>query len=277
MTVKIVTDSTCDLPTSVLRELDIRVVPADVIYRGRVYKDRVDIGQDTLFTLLRYDDEVPTTAAPPPAYFTEVYEQLASETDEIVSLHVTSEHSAIYDSARRGSENVVKHCHVEVIDSRQVSMGLGFLAMDAAVAASRGASLAEVLELIRTEIPRIHLYAAFDTMRYLMLGGRVNKIIGTLGTTLNVKLLLTIKDGRLRLAGIARTYQKAVERLISLTEKVGTPKEWSVAYTTIQKDAQSMADYLGHKCPPGRVPITRVGPGLGVHGGPGALAIAFKM
>jgi DegV family protein with EDD domain len=277
MTVRIVTDSTCDLPASVLQELEISMVPADVVHRGRAYKDRVDISHDDLFDLLERDYEVPTTAAPPPASFTEVYEGLARETDEIVSLHVTSEHSAICDAARRGSENVTKRCQIEVIDSRQLSMGLGFLAMDAAGAAKRGASLTEVAELIRREIPLIRLYAVFDTMRYLMLGGRVNKVIGTLGTTLKVKLLLTVRDGRLRPAGIARTYPAALDRLASLTEQLEDLEEWSVAYTTNEGDARVVAERLGHVGSPRRVPLTRVGPGLGVHGGPGALLTAAKL
>ena len=253
MTVRVVTDSTCDLPSSVLQELEIGMVPADVVHRGRAYKDRVDISHDELFDLLERDDEVPTTAAPPPASFTEVYEGLAEETDEIVSLHVTSEHSAIYDAARRGSENVTKRCNIEVIDSRQLSMGLGFLAMDAAEATKRGASLTEVTELVRQEIPLIRVYAVFDTMRYLMLGGRVNKVIGTLGTTLKVKLLLTVRNGRLRPAGIARTYPAALERLASLTEKLEALEEWSVAYTTNQEDAQAVAEHLG-RAPPDACP-----------------------
>ena len=141
-------------------------------------------------------------------------------------------------------------------------MGLGFLAMDAAEAAERGASLREVVELIREEIPLMHLYAAFDTMRYLMLGGRVNKVIGILGTTLKAKLLLIVRDGRLRPAGITRTYPRALERLLSLTEKLEALEEWSVAYTTNGEDARAVAEHVGQICSPGRVPVTRLGPAL---------------
>jgi DegV family protein with EDD domain len=277
MSARVVTDSACDLPTSVLEQLGISMVPADVIHRGHAYKDRVDISHDKLFSLLEQGSEVPTTAAPSPGSFTEVYNRLAEETDEIVSLHTTSEHSAIYDAALRGSENVTQPCRIQVVDSRQISMGLGFLAMDAAEAARDGASLKEVVQQVRREIPLIHLYAAFDTMRYLTLGGRVNRLIGTLGTTLNVKLLLTIRDGRLRLAGVARTFPRAIDRLVSLMEKLGELEEWSVVYTTNREEAETLAQRLSQISPPGRVPMTRLGPGLGVHGGPGALITVTKV
>ena len=276
MTVKIVTDSTCDLPDSALEKLGITMVPADVIYEGKVYKDRVDISFDELYEILERGPNVPTTAAPPPAYFTEAYERLAGETDEIVSLHVTSEHSAVFDAALRGSENVTSNCRVEVVDTRLLTMGMGLLVMDAAEAANRGASLEEVIGLVKREIPLMRIYAAFDTMRYLTLGGRINRIVGNLGTTLRVRLLLTVRDGRLQPAGVARTYKRAIERLASLIEKVGEIEEWSVVYSTERDVAEAVAERLSKICPPGRVPIARLGPGLGVHGGPGAVLAVAK-
>lgn len=276
MTVRIVTDSACDLPDAVLEELGITMVPADVIYEGKVYKDRVDISYDELYEMLEHGATVPTTAAPPPAYFTEVYERLAEETDEILSLHLTSEHSAIYDSALKGCENVSGSCRIEVLDTRALTMGVGLLAMDAAEAANRGASLGDVLDLVRQQIPRMRLFAGFDTMRYLTLGGRINKVVGSLGTTLRVRILLTVRDGRIRPAGVARTYKQAIERVASLAEKVGDIEEWSVVYSTVRDAAETVAERLSRICPPGRVPIARLGPGLGVHGGPGAVLVAIK-
>ena len=277
MTVKIVTDSTCDLPDSVLEELGITMVPADVIHEGKVYKDRVDISQDEVFEMLEREPNVPTTAAPPPGYFTEAYERLAEETDEIASLHVTSEHSAVYDSALKGSENVKRKCRIEVVDTRMISMGLGFLAMDAAEAANGGLSLDGVVELVKRMMPRMRLYLAFDTLRYLTLGGRINRVIGNLGTTLKIRPLLTMRDGRLCLAGVARTYKQAVERLVAFNEKLGEIEKWSVVYSTGRDVAEAVADRLSRLCPPGRVPIARLGPALGVHGGPGAIVTAAKL
>ena len=125
----------------------------------------------------------------------------------------------------------------------------------------------------------MRLYAAFDTMRYLTLGGRVNGVIGAIsaiGTTLRVKLLLTMRDGRLRPAGVARTYPRAIDRLVSLTEKLGEVEEWSVVYSTGRDTAEAVAERLARICPPGRVPVARLGPALGVHGGPGAIITVAK-
>ncbi|MDP3063547.1 MAG: DegV family protein [Chloroflexota bacterium] len=277
MTVRIVTDSTCDLPSSVLESLRISMVPVDVIRDGRPYKDGVDISHDELYQLLGQSEEVPTTAAPPPARFAETYERLAEETDGIVSLHLTSEHSAVCDVARRARENLGRPCTIQVMDSRSISMGLGMLVMDAAEAANRGASLKEVVQLVEREIPMIRAHAAFDTMRYLALGGRVNKVVGSVGAVLSIRLLLTIRDGRLRPAGIARTYPRAIDRLLLLTEQLGRIAEWSVVYSTDRGQAEEVAERMARICPRGRVPITRLGPALGVHAGPGVIAVVAKV
>ncbi len=277
MTVKIVTDSGCDLPESVLEEYGITMVPVDVIHEGKVYKDRVDISHDELFEMLEREPTVPTSAAPPPGYFTAAYERLAEETDEIVSLHLTSQHSAVYDSARKGSENVKRKCRIEVVDTQSISMGLGLLAMDAAEAANSGLSLDGVVELVKRIMPRIRLFGAFDTMRYLTLGGRISKVIGNLGTTLRVRPLLTVNEGRISLAGVARTYKQAVERLVAFNEKLGEIEKWSVVYSTGRDVAEAVAERLSRLCPPGKVPIARLGPALGVHGGPGTIITAAKL
>ena len=277
MVVKVVTDSTCDLPDSVLQERGITMVPATVVYRGKAYRDRVDISYDRLFEILQYEDEVPTTAAPPPAHFSQAYERLAEGADGIISLHVTSEHSGICDSASRGSENVGKACRIRVLDTRQISMGIGLLALDAAEAAAQGAALEEIVALVERNIPCMRLYGAFDTMRYLTLGGRMNRTIGNLGTVLRIKPLLTVKSGRIIRAGLARTYSHAIDRVVSMTLEAGEIEEWSVVYSTDRDVADEIAGRLSRACPPGRVPIARLGPALGVHGGPGAILVAAKL
>lgn len=277
MVIKVVTDSTCDLPDSVLEEKGIAMVPATVVYKGRAYRDRVDISCDRIFEILRAGGEVPTTAAPPPAHFSQVYGQFAGDGDGIISLHVTSEHSGIFDSALRGSENVGKACKICVVDTRQVSMGIGLLALDAAEAAAQGASLDEIMALVQRNIPRVRIFGAFDTMRYLALGGRINRALGNVGTVLKIRPLLTAKSGRIVRAGLARTYAGAIDRVVSMTLEAGEIEEWSVVYSTDRDVADEVAARLGRVCPPGRVPVARLGPALGIHGGPGAILVAAKL
>jgi DegV family protein with EDD domain len=277
MTVRIVTDSTCDLPDSTLQKFNITMVPASVVWQGRAYKDRVELSHDQLFAWLEQGDKVPTTAAPPPAYFSETFRRLAEETKEIVSLHVTSEHSAVYDVAQKGRDAVANGCRIEVIDTRLVSMAMGLVVLDAARTANRGASMEEVLNAVRNSVSHVREYAAFDTMRYLTLGGRVNRVVGNLGTTLKIRPILTITDGRIKLAGLARTYGQAIERVKSFVEKVGRVEEWSVVYSTDRAEAERLAEYMTRLCPMGEVPITRLGPALGVHGGPGSVVVAVKL
>jgi len=201
MTVKIVTDSTADLPAQLAEELGITVVPVYLRFGDKVYRDRVDMSEDEFYQKLVESPIHPTTSQPTPADFTEVYQKLSQEADGIVSIQVTSKLSGTYNSALQGREIAGVRCHIEVVDSLSTSMGLGLIAMAAARLAEVGESLQTVVEEVRQSIPHIHMLGVFDTLKYLLRGGRISKAKALLGSVLNVKPLITMRNGELFPAG----------------------------------------------------------------------------
>jgi len=276
MTVKVVVDSTSDIPAQLAKEWDITVVPAYVVFGGKSYRDRLDISEDEVYARLDHDSVFPTTSVPSPQNFADVYNKLADETDEIISIHVTSRESGVYNSALLGRELVNKKCHIEVIDSLSVAMSYGILAIAAAKEAKAGASLEKVAEVVRQSIPRMHLLLVLDTLKYVIRGGRVGKGYGLLGSVLRVKPLLTLRDGKLMLAGVARTRAKAIKRLYDFVESFPQVSEVAVSYTTSKEEAEALAEQIKANFPDIPLYFTRVGPVLGTHAGPGAMGVAVR-
>lgn len=276
MTVKVVVDSTSDIPAQLAKEWDITIVPTYVVFGGKSYRDRLDISEDEVYTRLDNDSVFPTTSVPSPQDFADVYNKLADETDEIISIHLTSKESGVYNSALLGRELVKKKCHIEVIDSLTVAMSCGILAIAAAKEAKAGASLEKVAEVVRESIPRMHLLMVLDTLKYVVRGGRVSKGYGLLGSVLRIKPLLTMRDGKLMLAGVARTRAKAIKRLYDFVEGFPQVSEVAVSYTTSKEEAEALAEQIKANFPDIPLYFTRVGPVLGTHAGPGAMGVAVR-
>ena len=276
MTVKVVVDSTSDIPEKLAKEWDITVVPAYVVFEGKCYRDRLDISNDEVYARLDQDSVFPTTSVPSPQDFADVYNKLAEETNEIISIHLTSRESGVYNSALLGKRLVIKKCHIEVVDSMSVAMSCGILAIAAAKEAKTGASLEKVAEVVRVSIPRMHLIMALDTLKYVVRGGRVGKGYGLLGSVLRVKPLLTMREGKLTLAGVARTRATAIRRLHDFVEDFPQVSEIAVSYSTTNEDAEALAERIKSSHPDTPLYLTRIGPVLGTHAGPGAMGVAVR-
>ncbi len=275
MTVRVVTDSTADLPETVTRELGITVVPVYLRFGETAYRDGVDISQDEFYHKLVESPIHPTTSQPTPADFAEVYRKLSREAEGIVSIQVTSKLSGTYNSALQGREMAEAGCHIEIVDSFSVSMGLGLITMAAARLAKAGENLQVVMEEIRQAIPCIRILAVFDTLKYLLLGGRVGKAKALLGSLLNVKPLLTMRDGELVPVGLARTRNKGIERLYELAKTALDIQEVAIVHSTTPEEASSLKERIASFFDSKRIHVSRLGPALGVHGGPGALILAL--
>jgi DegV family protein with EDD domain len=275
MAVKVVTDSTSDIPEELAKELGITVVPIYVMFGQETFRDRVDMGTDEFFDRLVHNNVHPTTSVPSPKDFADIYNELASETDEIISIHLTSKESGTYNSAVLAKELVEKKCRIEVVDSQSVSMSLGMLVIGAARQALAGASLDQVAEFVRRCIPHMHLMIIVDTLKYVIRGGRLNKASGLVGTVLRVRPLLTLREGDLVTVGVARTKAKAVERLYDFARSFSRAKEIAVAYTTTHDEARSLLDRIKAHFPDATSYLARVGPSLGTHAGPGAMGVAI--
>lgn len=276
MVVKVVTDSSSDLPSSIAGDLGITVVPLCVRFGEQVYRDRVDISEDEFYQRLQHDPVHPNTIQPTPQDFAEVYRKLCQEADGIVSIHISSKLSGTYNSALQGKELVEKRCPIEVIDSQATTMGLGIIAIAAATAANAGKSLPDVVAEVRRAIPDIHFLALFDTLKYLLLGGRIGKAKALLGSILNVKPMLTLKDGEVTPAAQVRTRSKGIERLTDFVKNTTEVQDLAIVYNTTPDEAQNLAERLSSVFPKEKIRFGRVGPMLGVHMGPGALIVAFR-
>jgi len=276
MRVKVVTDSTADLPPQLAKELGITVVPVYVRFGDDVYRDRVDISEDEFYQRLLHDPIHPSTTQPSPQDFVDVYKDLAQGADGIISIHVTSKLSGTYNSALRGKELVEKECPIEVIDSQVVTMGLGQLAIVANTIAESGKSLQQVVEEVRQMIPSIHLLGLLDTLKYLALGGRIGKVQALLGSVLSVKPMLTIKDGELIPAGQVRSRTKGIDRLFDFVQNAVDIQDVAIVYNTTPDEAQALVGRMGSIFPKEQIRLARLGPALGVHAGPGILFVALR-
>jgi DegV family protein with EDD domain len=191
--VKVVTDSTADIPEELAAELEITIVPCNVHFGLETYRDGIELSKEEFYTKLKTSPILPTTSAPAAGLFEITYRELASETDQILSIHLASALSAIYNSAYLGAK-AVSGVEITLIDSGQVSMGLGWLVISAAQAAQEGQPLAQIVALVEDTRPRVRVFAALDTLEYLRKGGRVGKTVAALGTLLNIKPLVLLNS-----------------------------------------------------------------------------------
>lgn len=276
MAVKIITDSSADLPDQLAEELGISVIPLYVRFGEEVHRDRVDITEDEFYQRLEHDPIHPVTIQPGPQDFLELYRRLTPSADGIVSIHISGKLSGTCNSALMAKEMVGTECPIEVVDSQAVSMGLGLIAIVAATAAKAGESLAKVVEAANQAIPKVHLLALFDTLKYLLLGGRIGKAKALLGSILNVKPMLTLKDGEVVPGGQVRTRPKGMDKLFDFVKDAANIQDLAVVHSTTPDEAQELAERMGSVFDRGKIRIARLGPVLGVHMGPRVMIVAIR-
>jgi DegV family protein with EDD domain len=272
MKTKVVTDSTSDLPTSVIRELDITVVPALIQFGDKVYRDSVDLSTDEFYRKLQTNSFLHKTSPASPGTFGEIYTRLAHEADGIVSIHVSAKMSATYDAARLGSKDL--KCPISIIDSQTASMACGLLVIIAARASRDGASLSEIEALVRAAVPRTVTYGVFGTLEYLYKGGRIGRAQAFLGGILKLNPILAIRAGEILPIARVRTRPKAVERLCEILRESGVPQEMPVMSTTEPDEAEALAQRLSPIFPPERMYRASIGPAVGTYVGPGAVGVS---
>jgi len=276
MTIKIVTDSTSDLSPALVKELGITVVPLYVIFGDKSYRDGVDITGDDFYKRLLTDPVHPSTSQPTPEDFANVYRGLCQQADGIISIHISSKLSGTCSSALQAKEMVATECPIEVVDSKTTSMALGLIVIVAATIANTGASVKQVAEDIRQVVSDVQLLVIFDTLKYLAKGGRIGKAKSLLGSVLNVKPLLTIKDGEFVPVTQVRSRSKGIDKLFDFAKDASNVADLAVIHSTTRDEAESLASRIGSTIKLEQVRIARLGPVLGVHGGPGVLAVALR-
>jgi DegV family protein with EDD domain len=276
MAVKVVTDSTADLPPGIIEEFGITVVAEYLRFGQKVYRDRVDITEDEFYRRLINDPIHPSTTQPSPQDFVDFYKKVAKEADGIISIHVTGKLSGTCNAAQRGKEAAAVSCPIEIVDSQLVTMGLGHLVIAAAKMARSGKNLPEIVKELKQMIPRIRVIGLLDTLKYLALGGRIGKVQALVGSLLNVKPMLTIKDGVLSPTGRVRSRAKGIDILYDFVKNTPAIQDLAVIYNTALEEAQAFVKRLGVLFPEERIILARLGPALGVHTGPGIIFIALR-
>ena len=275
MTVKIVTDSTCDVPLPVANGLGMTVIPLNVHFGEEVYRDGVDISADAFYEKLVKGPVHPFTSQPSAGVFAQTYETLAKDGSEILSVHISSKLSGTYNSAVLGRQAVKTPTRIELVDSGCVSMGLGLLVIALNEKARAGADMERLLELTNELLKRLETYSVADTLEYLQKGGRVSRLRAFFGTLLKIKPVLQVTDGEVHLKERVRSRAQGVERLVGLVQQAGKIQDLSVMYTTSLQDAHALAERLDPYFPKEKARIYQHGATLGVHLGPGALGVTF--
>ena len=273
MAVKIVTDSTSDITGELAQELGITVVPLTVSFGHESFLDRVDISTDEFYRRLEKESMFPTTTQPAPGVFADIYKKLAGETDEILTIVISSKLSGTYQSAINARNMMEKKCRIEVIDSASVAMGFGLLVIAAARAAKEGASLDEVADIVNKGIPRSHLVIYFETLKYLAKGGRLGKAHGLLGAMLSIKPILTIKGGEIAPLTRVRSKAAGLDYINSFVGGFSKIEKLAVEHSTTIADADKLVDSFSQYVPKEKIYQSTVSPVLGTYAGPGALAI----
>ncbi len=273
MTIKIVTDSTCDLPEAIVARYGITVVPLYINFGDQSYLDGVELSRQEFYERLPDYESPPTTAAPGPEVYRQAYERLADEgATEVLSIHISISLSAVVDVARLGAKQT-DAVPVTVFDSRQLSLGTGFLVLAAAKAAAEGRPMDEILSLLEEQISRSHVFAALDTLEFLRRSGRMNRVMAGLGSVLQIKPLLKMYDGN-PTAERVRTRERAIERLISLLSELVPLEQVALVHTHAPDRAEELRQQVQHLLPEGETLSVEVTSVIGAHIGPGAVGFA---
>jgi DegV family protein with EDD domain len=270
--IAVVTDSTADFAGDARERLDIQVVPLSVIWDRDTFRDKIDLSIAVFYALMKQRTTVPSTAAPAPGLFEETYERLLADHDHVISVHLAGKLSATYDVARGAAERVGKG-RISVIDSGQTTMCLGWLAIHAAEMARAGAEPQAIVSELQRWVPRLRLYAVLDTLTYVQRGGRIGRASAFVGSLLNFKPLLLVKEGEVLPIERPRSRATAMRRLVDIVATQGKVEKVGVA----QGDAPEVIDELERmvreRLPGLAVDRGDIGTVLGTHAGPGVFGV----
>jgi DegV family protein with EDD domain len=266
----VVTDSTADLPDEWRDRHGIEVVPLKVLFGSETFRDRVDMTDEEFFRRLAASTRLPTTSAPSPGEFADVYSRLARSHDACISIHIGGQLSATAEAARVGAQQV-EGFRVTVIDSETVTMPIAFLCRVAA----ESATLEEAIAAVRERVPKCRILALLDTLRYLEMGGRIGRAQAAIGTMLDLKPLLQVVDREIKPVDRVRTRSRAIRRMVEFFQSDLPVEYLAVMHAQAPEEAERIAADLRSQLPALEVPIGQIGCVLGTHTGPKALGLVY--
>lgn len=273
MSVRIVTDSTCDLPAETISRYGISVVPLFINIGEQGFLDGIDLSREEFYKRLPTYPVHPTTAVPSPIKFRALYHSLAEEgATEILSIHISVSLSAVLNVARSAAQEIAG-VPVTVLDSTQLSLGTGFLVETAAKMAAAGGTIREILAALNNQMKRSHVFAALDTLEFLKRSGRMNKYVAGLGALLQIKPILTMHNGKPGTERV-RTRERATQRLMEMLHRVGSLERLAIVHTHAPERVAELRALCTHLFPLGDIPAVDITPVLGSHIGPGAFGFA---
>ncbi len=276
MSVRIVTDSSCDLPESVVTDLGVRVVPLSIRFGDDEFIDREELSTEQFWQKCAAQDALPETAAPAPGQFEKVYRELADDgATGIVVISLSGKLSATMQSAELAARSVSESIDVRVVDSRSVTLGVGTMVIAAARAAGEGASLDEVENMSTDRANRTHVFGALDTLENLKKGGRIGGAKALLATALAIKPIVEVVDGEVAQAGKQRTRSKALKFLVDKVKSYGDDVN---DLAVLHADCDDVDEFVAMLQPlyDGEIVIGDIGPVIGTHTGQGTIGVAFS-
>lgn len=273
MAVRILTDSTCDLPGETVQRLGICVLPVYIHTGNHDYLDGIDITREEFYQKLPGFAEHPTTAVPSPGKFRSLYDSLADEgASEVLSIHISSSLSGLLGVAQIAASETTSTA-VTVFDSRQLSLGTGFLVQTAAEMAQQGCPVSEILPALEDQIKRSYVAAGLDTLKYLRRSGRMNGAISTIGELMQIKPILKMHDG---VSGVerVRTHQKLIARLVEKLKSFAPLDKLAFLHSGALESVMALKNEVREMLPSREVYIGMINPVLGAHLGPGVVGFA---
>ncbi|MBH51956.1 MAG: EDD domain protein [Chloroflexi bacterium] len=275
MGVRIVSDSTADVPKKIAESLGITIIPLNVHFGAETYLDGVDLDAEEFYRRLKLSVQLPTTSQPSVGAFLEKYQEILDSGDVIVSIHVSSKLSGTYESAVQAREETGQNDKIVLVDSEHVGPSLALIVIEAARAAQNGSSLEETTNIATDAAKNAEVFVLLETLENLQKGGRIGKAQALMGSILKIKPILSLKDGLVEPLDKARTRTKGMARLVQLGESCMPVTSAFVAHANAEIDAEKLKQQISDMCPDIDIPISEVGPVLGTHAGEGALCLAF--
>ncbi len=274
MSIKIVTDSTCDLPDFIIQEYDITKIPVYINVKGKSYLDGIELSREKFYRILPGCKPPPTTSAPSVQIFRDAYESLAEKgATQIISIHISEKLSSIIQMARLAARETSK-ISVTVVDAGQISLGTGFMAFKAAIAALHKRNLTEILTTLEHYAERVYVFAVTDSLEYLQRSGRMSRPLAGLGTLLQIKPLLKMHKGVPEVERV-RTYKRAVKRMIDIVTDLGSLEQIAFVHTHATQAAEELYEQAHHLLVKGKESwCVDVTPALGAHLGTGVVGFA---
>ncbi|MFC1904079.1 DegV family protein [Chloroflexota bacterium] len=279
--VAIVTDTTACIPREQVEKYDIQIIPVQLIFEDRTYRDGIDISPTEFYTLLRQADKLPTTSSSSPDPYLEAYQQVGRRAESILCLTEPAKFTAMFDSAQLAKKMVketLPNVVIEVIDCTTAAAGQGLVALAAARAAASGKNLNEVIETARNVMSRVNLYATLDTLNYLAKSGRVPQAAALVNSLLKIKPIFSLNHADAHTVALPRTIPSAIQRMLKIMQQnvvKGKPLHVAVMHADSLDKATALKNRIASQFDCTELFITEFTPVMGAHTGPGLLGIAF--